>query len=177
MFSFFNKKEPAIKTTVKVWADTAAKCKACLQLYSNQPGTLFIAWFEDTVKELKQFFENNNATVARVLLAREVHSQLIRNAAFVFVERHPLKSKEQQLFEKLDLKQAVIYCSLDEGFFKYFGGEKIQQVIKTIGNIDDGIEHSLITSSIQRAQEKIEKQLLVEQSAHSQKEWMERNVK
>jgi hypothetical protein len=43
-------------------------------------------------------------------------------------------------------------------------------------NEDQAIEHKLITQSVINAQQKIEKKVIIEQPARSQKEWMEKNV-
>lgn len=76
----------------------------------------------------------------------------------------------------MNVKQVIVFSSLNEPLFKRFGADKIIQVMKQLGMKDDEvIEHSMINKAIQRAQEKIEKKVVVEQSAHSQHDWLEKN--
>ncbi|MDP4262619.1 MAG: hypothetical protein Q8941_08815 [Bacteroidota bacterium] len=49
--------------------------------------------------------------------------------------------------------------------------------MKKIGAKENSmIEHKMVSASIKNAQEKIEKKVLIEHTAQSQKEWMERNL-
>jgi preprotein translocase subunit SecA len=50
-------------------------------------------------------------------------------------------------------------------------------MMKQMGMKEDSmIEHKMISSSIENAQEKIEKKVLTENAANSQQEWIERNL-
>ena len=176
-FSLFGRHEPDLKVINKVWTDTNAKWKACSSLLSQQSNVIFIAWFEETVHQFKSFLAEAGQAGSRVILAREAGTNLTQQGSIIFIEHHPMKSKEHQMFEKMGLKEAVIYCSLDEPFFTAFGGEKLIEIMHTLGvKEDECIEHSMVTKAISNAQEKIEQRMIVEQSATSQKAWMERNL-
>jgi len=41
---------------------------------------------------------------------------------------------------------------------------------------DEIIEHKMISNAIRKAQDKIEKKLLMEQTAHSQEDWLIKNL-
>jgi preprotein translocase subunit SecA len=66
---------------------------------------------------------------------------------------------------------------MDEPLFKHFGSDKMIPLIKLLGmKGSESIEHSYVTESITKGQKKIADKVIVEQSAQSQGEWMERNL-
>jgi preprotein translocase subunit SecA len=66
---------------------------------------------------------------------------------------------------------------MDEPLFKHFGSDKMIPLIKLLGMKEsESIEHSYVTESITKGQKKIADKVIVEQSANSQGEWMERNL-
>ncbi len=72
----------------------------------------------------------------------------------------------------------VFYSSLDEPAFKMFGGERLTGLLDTLGmKEDEAIEHSMVTKAMQRAREKVEAMVKVEQPATSEPEWFSKNVK
>ena len=67
---------------------------------------------------------------------------------------------------------------MDEPLFKHFGSEKIIPLMKMMGmKEDEVIEHNMVSKSIISGQEKIAKQVTLEQKASSQAGWMEKNLK
>lgn len=67
---------------------------------------------------------------------------------------------------------------MDEPLFKHLGSDKMIPLIKLLGmNENESIEHSYVTQSIIKGQQKIAGKVTIEQSANSQEEWMERNLK
>ena len=72
----------------------------------------------------------------------------------------------------------MVYSAMDEPLFKHFGSEKLIPLMKMMGmKENEVIEHSMVSKSIVSGQKKIEEQVSFEQSASSQAEWMERNLK
>ena len=58
-FSFFRKKENvpvAGVFTDKAYMNTLAKMNACLERARKEPNTLFICWFPDTIRQFREFF-------------------------------------------------------------------------------------------------------------------------
>ncbi|MBC7587761.1 MAG: hypothetical protein H7178_05310 [Chitinophagaceae bacterium] len=75
------------------------------------------------------------------------------------------------------MAEATILSGLDEPFFQLFGSDKIVELLSKLGmNEDEAIEHPMITASIINAQKKLAKQVLIDYTARSQKDWMEKNV-
>lgn len=142
---------------------------------AEKPRTIFVAWFDDTYKKLNQFLQAHNFERSVILYKQIIVAQ---REQYIFVEHHPLKLKEEDLFKTLQLESATILCSLDEAFFKQFGSENIVAILTKMGmEPNEQIEHSMITSSIQKAQDKIAAKVVVDLTATSQEEWLRMNIK
>ena len=179
MFNLFNKKKDA-GTNVKdiIWISTEAKWKGLIELWKKNNETIFIFWFDESLRQAEHFLTQYATANINFTTAREVHRHLTENKPVVFAEHFPLKNKEQELFKDLGLEEVKVLSALDEPLFKKFGSDKIIQMMKQLGmNESESIQHTMITNAIQNAQEKIEKKLTVEQMAHSQNDWIEKNVK
>jgi preprotein translocase subunit SecA len=89
----------------------------------------------------------------------------VREAGGLFVvgsERHESRRIDNQLRGRSgrqgDPGQTRFYVSLDDELMRLFGSERIKKVMVTLGLPEDTpIEHPLITRSIEKAQEKVEK--------------------
>jgi hypothetical protein len=179
MFNLFNKKKDA-GTNVKdiIWISTEAKWNSLIELWKKNNETIFIFWFDESLRQAEQFLTQHATANINFTIAREVHRHLTENKPVVFAEHFPLKKKEQELFKDLGLEEVKVLSALDEPLFKKFGSDKIIQMMKQLGmNETESIQHAMITNAIQNAQEKIEKKLTVEQTAHSQTDWLEKNIK
>jgi preprotein translocase subunit SecA len=87
-----------------------------------------------------------------------------------------LRKVEQHLFLQLNLPEANVLCSLDEPLFQLFDGPKLIDMMKRMGMTEnEEIEHSMVSRSIQRAQEKIAEKISTNRRAASQNEWFELN--
>jgi len=174
-FLFFgSKKEQSIPVKNKVLFNKAAKWQVCKELFESNPETLFVAWFEDSAAELKAVLKGE--TENAVLLASRPGFHLRPGAKLIFVERYPLKNREQEFFKTMRLSEVTCYCSLDDALMEYFGSKKIISLMEKLGMKENEIiESSMIDNSLERAQEELNKKILVERTAGSQKEWMERN--
>ena len=176
MFNLFNKEnKPTI--TDKVFIHTKNKWPYCQKILNENSKTIFIGWFDDTIEELESYFSQTNVNAA-ILKARTARRSQIEGAQLIFIEHYPMKTKEDQLFDQLSLKKVLFLTAVDEPLLKYFGGERLMQIMENMGmKEEDPIEHKFITQSIVNAQKKIESKVLIEQSTRSQSEWMERNLK
>jgi hypothetical protein len=176
MFGLFKSAEKGPKVIDKVWMSKAAKMNACKDLLKLDSSCVFIAWFEATkdefVRELGLVSQNNN-----VFTVDSITVDQLRDSIVAFVEHHPLRTKEDQIFKRLMLKDVNVLSSLDEPFFAQFGGEKIIDLMRKLGmNEDEVIGHSMINRAIRNAQEKIRKKVVVEKNASSQDEWYKLNM-
>ncbi len=180
-FNLFGKKEnnpDGHIFTDRAYVSTAAKMNACAELAKKEPNHLFISWFADTARSFKEFFRQHGIDESRVTEARYIHTPMLQNKVPVFVEHHPLHTKELELIKNWDAKNIIVFSSLDEPLFKHFGSDKVIPMMKMLGmKEDEAIEHSLVSKSIIKGQEKIATLVSLEQSANSQAEWMEKNIK
>ena len=177
MFGLFKKKEPEVKVIDKIIISEEAKLQAMFNYWSSNRNVQFIFWFDDTLQKAETFFAAQTTEPIVLLTAREASTHLLTDKIAVFAEHYPLHSKEEALYKKLNLEKAEVFSSLNEPLFKMFGADKIIQLMKQLGiKEDEVIEHTMISKSIRNAQDKIEKKVLLEQTAHSQQDWLIKNL-
>jgi hypothetical protein len=182
MFSnLFGKKEPQDKDHLfkdRAYMTTEAKMKACAALAKEDESVIFIAWFPDTAKQFKNYFTANGLNENRLTEAKYLTASQLQSYKPVFVEHYPMHCKEENFVANWEAKNIMVYSAIDEPLFKHFGSEKLVPLMKMMGmKEDEVIEHSMVSKSIINGQKKIEAQVSVEQSASSQGDWMERNLK
>ncbi len=176
MFSFFKKKKTEITVIDKVVIDEIAKLNAMITYWQSNKNIAFIFWFDESLRFAANYFADNKAEPITLLTAREAGTPQLAGQEPVFAEHYPLRSKEEELYHKMGLKTALVFSSLKEPLFQQFGADKIIQVMQQLGmKEDEVIEHGMVSKAIQRAQDKIEKKVLIERSAHSQHDWLEKN--
>jgi len=176
-FNLFKKKEATSSFIDKTFCSLDAKKRACVALARKDASVVFVAWFPDTASVFKELFVANQLTEDRIVEVRNLHGAKINHFRPVFLEHFPLSAKEDELVKNWEAKQIDVYNSLDEGLFKYFGGERMLALMQQMGmQEDEVIEHALISKSIRNAQDKIARQLILEQSAQSQTEWLKKNI-
>lgn len=179
MFSnLFGKKKEEFDFSDVNFISQKAKSAALLKLAKANKDYLFIAWFPDTLHFYKDYFSTNDIDPEMVMDAKQFSSIKAKERQIIFLEHFPLRHKEEELLKNLPLKKATVYNSLDEALFSSFGSERIIELLKKMGiKEDEEITHSLVSKSIANAQRKIDEQMVFENSASSQKEWIEKNVK
>ncbi|MGC4103275.1 hypothetical protein [Ferruginibacter sp.] len=181
LFNLFGKKEdeaPDSIFTDRTYMTTAAKIKACAALAKEQPGTIFLCWFADTLKKFREAFQQQGLDELKVMDVKNFHSAMLGDHLPVFTEHFPMHSKELALVEHWPVKKIVVYSAMDEPLFKHFGSEKMLPLMKMLGmKEDEVIEHSLVTKSIIKGQNKIAAAVTMELSAASQQEWLDKNLK
>ncbi|HYP29735.1 MAG TPA: hypothetical protein VE262_23685 [Blastocatellia bacterium] len=99
----------------------------------------------------------------------------------LFAEHHPMASKDRSLIEALARmpcrSKVIFHAALTDGLLSHFGGEKLQDLLKRLGHKENAcLSHPLVTGVIQRAQEKIDKQVDREIPARSEQEWFKYNM-
>ena len=181
LFNLFGKKDDGAESHVfidRAYVSTAAKMKACAELAKNEPKHVFICWFADTATQFKAFFREQGLDESQVVETHHLHASKLLNKTPVFVEHYPLHSKEIELIKNWDAINIVVYSALDEPLFKHFGSDKIIPLMKMLGmKEEEVIEHNMVSKSIIKGQEKIARQVTLEESAASQEEWMRKNIK
>ena len=172
MFGLFKKKDKGVPAEDRIWMNEQAKWQACLELYQQNKQIVFIAWFDESKLNLQHYLESRAVTDAHIIDANFANS-FQQNNDIVFIEHFPLHQEEQNKFQDLGLSKAIIYSSLDEALFDFFGGGKIVALMQKMGMKEsEMIQHSMITASIKRAQEKIAEKTMVSGSARSQRDWL-----
>lgn len=172
MFSLFGKKESKTKIIDRVFISSGAKQIAIKQKIASEPGLIIITWFDESYNQVKGL-----ASGAELYLAREIASHHVQNKNVLFFEHYPLPIKEHELLQKLQLDEAIFYSSLDEPIFMHFGGEKMILLMEKMGlSGNETIEHPMISTAIKNAQEKISREVMIEQSVQSQAEWFSKNI-
>jgi preprotein translocase subunit SecA len=177
VFNLFKKKPTGPTFTDKAFMTVDGKMNACVQLAKADPSAVFLAWFPATVREFRTFFIRHGIEETRVIDTKNLHNSMVENKNAVFVEHFPTHQKELDLVQHWSQQRFVVYSSLDEPLFKFFGSEKMLPLMKMLGmKEDEPIEHALVSKSIVRTQEKIAAKVSLERSAESQEEWMKKNL-
>lgn len=176
LFNWFGKKEPPTVTAKSlVWMHAAARQKGVLQLMQKHSNSVLVAWFPETQRQWQTFMQQQGFN-NKVMIARQINAVQLVNKMVILLEHYPLASKESAFLESLHSDSILITSSLDEPLFNYFGGDRISKLLEGMGmNGDEAIEHELVTSAIRNAQRKLEKNVLMEQTANSMQEWFDKN--
>jgi len=180
MFGLFKKKNDSDTVTVtdKVVISEPAKLAVLLEAWNKQPQSVIVCWFEESLEKITAYMNEHSAAAVPVLLVRDALTAQRAGRTPIFAEHYPLLSKEQDAYRAMHLEKAVVYSSLREPLFNQFGGERIIQVMVQLGMKDNElIEHSMISSAIRKAQDKIEQKTALDHLARSQEEWIEKNYK
>lgn len=180
MFSnlFGNKSEEDQLFKDRAFMTTAAKMQACVQLAKHDESAIFISWFSDTTKRFKTFFTEKGIDPNRVVEASEFPVSKLSTYKPVFLEHYPLHKREKEFVQTWNHQNILVYSAMDEPLFKHFGSEKLLPMMKMLGMKEDVvIEHSMVSKSILKGQQKIEEMVQVDQPAFSQAEWMQKNLK
>ncbi|CAN5483936.1 hypothetical protein BH11BAC5_BH11BAC5_52010 [soil metagenome] len=179
--NLFGKKDTTESTAIfkdKVYLHSTGKIVACLQLAKASPDCIFIAWFAETATTFVKFFNQYGFDEKRIVLAEKMDPGLLQNHHPVFIEHYPLNAKELALVADWQLTGIPVFSAMDEPLFKHFGSDKMVPLIKLLGfKESEAIEHSYVTESIIKGQNKIAAKVLVEQPTHSQAAWMAQNMK
>jgi hypothetical protein len=176
MFNFFRKRTSAFRISDIIWMREENKWQGCMDLLQKDPSVLFICWFDATQEAFENFLQEKNNVPAAIINARQATAQQLVGKKVVFIEHYPIRNKEQQLFEELHLTEVRIYSALEEPLFRQFGSDKIIQVMKQMGMKEtSSIENNMISKAIGNAQDKIENKVTVDQAAHSQADWIQKN--
>ncbi len=173
MFGWFSKKErqPARRNKDLVWISTHAKWQALPGLVtSNEPVYLF-GWFAETVDKAKQVLQAAGLHKS-VGYATDFSPAATNNCSIIVLEHYPLPQKEAAILSAAGATQILVLSALDEPLLKHFGGERLALIVQKLGlEATEFLEHSMISNSLMRAQQKISETVITDFSARSQDEW------
>ena len=159
-----------------VWMSTDAKAKGCLSLLESSPDAVVLFWFADTRATFAPLVQSKFPNI-KLTHAFDVQPHEVFEKNVIFLEHHPMRSKEANSL--MDWKASNIYVlsALDEALFQQFGGDKTIELMRKMGmREDEALEHSMISRSIERAQQKLEKKAVSDDAAGSAAEWIRKNV-
>ena len=155
----------------------AIKLQTLFDEWKKDNNIVYIFWFDDTFRKAEFVFAKETTETSPLLTTREATTSTLKDKTIIFAEHYPLQQKEKELYQKLGLTTVQVWSALNEPLFLHFGGEKILQLMKQSGMAEtEAVEHKMLSKSIQNAQQKIETKVLSEQTAHSQKDWLEKNL-
>lgn len=175
MFNFFSKKKPTYKLSDLIWISDEARTRGCVDLVRAGKYDHVIAWFSSTQKHFHDVFEKEGIAVS-VKRYTEVQLKIMSGQRILMLEHYPLLQVETELFQGWEGADIQVASSLDEPWLQSFGIEKVKDLITKLGmKPDEMLSHSLITSSLQNAQKKLEEKVTHEMKANSMEEWCRLN--
>lgn len=177
LFGFGKEKKSLPEIRDMVWINNPSKQKGVLNFLQKTQNAILVAWFTETQEQFDWFLNGQNNLGVTIELARTIYAGKAEGKKLILLEHYPLRSKEEDLISKLQPAGVVVFNSLEEPLFAHFGGDRLTQMISSLGlKEDEMIEHPMISKSIEQAQQKLEKEIIVEHTTNSQKEWMEKNI-
>ncbi|HMY23218.1 MAG TPA: hypothetical protein PLL59_05110 [Chitinophagales bacterium] len=185
MFGLFKQKK-SIQVTDLIWKTERIKYDALIKQLQDNNKHILIYFFEDTKKSIVDElqtasinFSENTSSNAHILVLKStqiLQMSSAENVNIIFVEHYPLLSTEQKLkqhiLEVLNIQNVTFYTSFEDELFQLFGAEKILAIMEKMGfNENEPMSHNLISSSIEKAQQKIEEKVSIDTNTRQRKDW------
>lgn len=176
LFDLFTKKPSGPTIRDLNWINKQGKWNGCLKLVAEHPDAIVVSWFVQTAAELIHFAESKNSQPPEIRNANYLLTSTLDNKTVIFLEHHPLFSKEEVLLKDAKTKQIFVLNSMDDSLFMHIGGQNIADLMIKMGQPEDEpLEHTMISKSIRKLQDKIQKAITVENPAQSVEEWFSKN--
>jgi len=185
MFGLFKQKK-SIQVTDLIWKTERIKYDALIKQLEDNNKHILIYFFEDTKKSIVDElqtasinFSENTSSNAHILVLKStqiLQMSSAENVNIIFVEHYPLLSTEQKLkqhiLEVLNIQNVTFYTSFEDELLQLFGAEKILAIMEKMGfNENEPMSHNLISSSIEKAQQKIEEKVSIDTNTRQRKDW------
>lgn len=152
-----------------IYLSDEAKTNGIVNIIKQNPDYLLVAWFPATVKKYQTLLSQYGE---QVYLATNLTSSLVNGKTIVLLERYPIKQKENILIEHLNPAKVIYISSLDDTLLKLTGSDRIKVLMEKMGaQPDEVITHSMISSSLSKAQEHIKKKMISDPEVNSAEEW------
>ncbi len=163
--------------------DTQVEIKSFLSdskvpYYKFNPDTIGEAARQDKVVFLCDAGQTSSESLIDLIKKLNTRNKV----SFFFAGHYPLPAQENLVVQKLNTKFpqcSITFCSsLDDPSFKIFGSDRIINLLEKMGmKEEEVIEHTMVSTSMKRAREKIAASIVKEIPAHSEAEWFRLNVK
>jgi preprotein translocase subunit SecA len=192
MFGLFKKKDQSPQLIHYIYLNQISKFRMLMKevknFVENGMPILLLYHFDETANTLRELTKAIGADDKMIVIVKcEQLEQTLREKEFtpshvMVAELHPMPGKDQIIQETIQQlypgTRVIFYTSTDGPLMKAFGGEKIHNMMITLGlSENEKIEHPMVTKSIARAQEKIKAKVQLEKTAQSKQEWMDLNIK
>jgi hypothetical protein len=193
MFGLFKSKIKEISTIDFIWKNDEVKYNALIKHLKEQDKSILIYYFEDSKNAIEEiltaasvnYSNEANSFATKVWLMNAsaiVQKSDIGNRTVIFAEHHPSFARENEIKEhlsdKLGIQEITFYTSFDDKLLQLFDSERILQLLEKMGFKDDEvIEHNMISSSIERAQKRIDENLSIHNNnTRQRKDWFDLNL-
>lgn len=192
MFGLFKSKQKELLTKDFIWKNEASKYSALMKHLKESEKAIVVYYFDDTKHIAEEFLNsasinystesNSFATKVWLMNAKSLlHKSNIENRIIFFAEHHPSfaveKEIKQHMLNNLGSNEVVFYTSFEDKLMQVFGSERILQIMEKMGLKDDeAIQHTLISSSLEKAQQKIDEQIQFPSDARIRKDWFVLNL-
>jgi preprotein translocase subunit SecA len=157
---FFSKKKKGPKVRYIVYLSKVMKYKMLLEHLEKSNDTIELIYFFDQTKdEMEKLLKAKGLTNYSLILDKEVGTTSIGNKMIIDV--HPIRSVNQKLIDRFDnTSDLEFWIGLDESIMKMFGQEKLPSLMLKMGmKEDEAIEHKMVSTAIERAQENLESKI------------------
>lgn len=191
MFGLFKKKNQSPTLTHYVYLNQISKYRMMMEEV-NQAITagyhvMLIYHFDETGIMLQKLTASTNLNGEKLDIRKSDQVELalrdkrFTNLQVMVAEVYPMAGKdhilESIIHQNYPGTKVIFYTSTDGPLMRAFGGEKIQNMMITLGlSENEKIEHSMVSKSIANAQEKIKNKVQFEKPATSKQEWMNINL-
>ncbi|MEQ8715878.1 MAG: hypothetical protein RIC80_22890 [Cyclobacteriaceae bacterium] len=195
MFGLFSSEPKGVKFDYITYVTKVQKYKNVLIQFAtaaNDKHVVLIYFFDQTREELLQL-----GTALKINMSEDVgllsspgyvllNGQVLRKQGHIkadqviFMEAHPIASVHREAgnyFLDSNIASITCYVGLDEALFQVFDGSRISNLLERMGVKDDEpIAHTMVSKSIEKAQEKLEQDNPNAKDVRSsQEDWLTQN--
>ena len=140
-----------------VWVTLADKWNGVADLLQSEPNQRLLAWSSQTVAAWQAFADKYEAPLPPAEPMGRLMPGRLEGDQLLLLEHHLYFNEEDQFFREARASRVWIASSLEDIVMAPFGSDRIKQLMQKMGVVEgEIIEHQMITSSIRRAQEKLE---------------------
>ncbi|MFH6985315.1 hypothetical protein [Marinoscillum luteum] len=190
---FFSRKPKGPTKKYIAYKSKMAKYRNVMTAFKNQGDRRLVTYFfEQTGKEVRQLCEALELTISEPGSSSGADITLIKaydlgklplldSSEIVCIEVHPLSRVNalvEEAFQHKASGQITYYIGMDEPLFEVFGAERILRLMEQMGmEENEPITHPMISKSLERGMEKLQKTLANPQDIRtSSEEWRAANM-
>lgn len=191
MFGLFKKKNQFPSLTHYVYLNQTSKYRMLVkevdQALEAGHHVMLVYHFDETGNMLQKLISSTNLIREKLNIIKSdklevvLNEKPIINLYVLVAELYPMAGKDHSLQSTIHRyhpgTKIIFFTSTDGPLMRAFGGEKIHNLMTTLGlNENERIEHAMVSRSIANAQEKIKNKVPLEKPASSKQEWMNINL-